>query len=200
MGVKDVGVVHIEEDANCISKLARSTQVVVKKATRAIVPATMGRPPPKERGPPAKSTRKAKVTAPPAISFKSMAACMAEAIVKCQEFKRAKAKKGEGKKRAKLTEVEKLRRKTARELAAMAKRASKAVRANARGPAKNPGKYRKDKGFWTKDAKAARKAAWDAGYQGRMDRKFMREQKAKLKAVQKASDGVAVHYNMYISF
>jgi hypothetical protein len=33
-----------------------------------------------------------------------------------------------------------------------------------------------------------------------MERKFMRAQKAKLKEVQKASDGVAVHYNMYISF
>ena len=64
----------------------------------------------------------------------------------------------------------------------------------------NPGKYVKEKGYWKKDTKATRKAAWDAGYQGRMDRKFMREQKAKLKAVQKASDGVAVHYNMYISF
>ena len=132
---------------------------------------------------------------------------MAEAIVKCQEFKRAKAKKGEGKKRVKFTPMDKLRRKVARQAAALARRVNKArgkaedrAAKLAANPIKNPGKYKKDKGFWTKDSKAARKAAWDAGYDGRMERKFMREQKAKLKAVQKASDGVAVHYNMYISF
>ena len=184
--------------------MTRTIEKVRKKATPSMPPLTLGRPPPRERGPPVKAIRKSKVTAPAVVSFKSMAACMAEAIVKCQEFKRAKAKKGEGKKREKSTPVEKLRRKTARELASMARRANKAQTkaeaAAARGPVKNPGKYRKDKGFWTKDAKAARKAAWDAGYDGRMERRFMRAQKAKLKEVQKASDGVAVHYNMYISF
>ena len=132
---------------------------------------------------------------------------MAEAIVKCQEFKRAKAKKGDGKKRVKYTPMEILKRKMARQDAAMARRTNQArAKAEERAaklaanPIKNPGKYRKDKGYWSKDSKTARKTAWDTGYQGRMDRKFMREQKNKLKAVQKASDGVAVHYNMYISF
>ena len=92
MVVKNVGVVHIKEDANCISKMARSVDKIRKKAPQ-------GCPPPRERGPPAKSNRRAKVAAPAAVSFKSMAACMAEAILKCQEFKRAKAKKGQGVKR-----------------------------------------------------------------------------------------------------
>ena len=195
MGLKNVGVVHIEEDANCISRMARSIQVVRKKA---------GRPAPRERVTPVRSARRAKVTAPVAVSFKSMAACMAEAILKCQEYKRAKAKNGTGKKREKLTPVEKLRRKTARQLASMARRANKAQTkaeaAAARGPVKNPGKYRKDKGFWTKDSKTARKAKWDAGYDGRMERRFMKAQKAKLKEVQNATAGPAVHFNMYISF
>ena len=77
MGLKDVGVVHIEEDANCISKLARSIDKVRKKA-----PPTMGRPPPRERGTPVKAIRKTKAKAPEVISYKSMA----EAILKCQEF------------------------------------------------------------------------------------------------------------------
>ena len=208
VGQKDVGVVHIEEDANCISKVARTIDKVRKKATPSIPPVTMGRPPPKERGPPAKSTRKAKVTVPEVISFKSMAACMAEALLKCQQFKRAKVKNGEGKKRVKLTPEEKLRRLIPRQAAAMARRTAKVreyeaardARRAAKGPVKNPGKYKKDKGFWTKDAKAARKAAWDAGYDGRMERKFMRAQKAKLKEVQNATAGPAVHFNMYISF
>ena len=207
MDLKDVGVVHIEEGANCISKMARTIDKVRKKATPPMPPLTMGRPPPRERGTPVKAIRKAKVTAPPAISFKSMAACMAEAIVKCQQYKRAKAKKGEGKKRVKFTPMDKLRRKVARQAAALARRVNKArgkaedrAAKLAANPIKNPGKYKKDNGYWKKDTKATRKAAWDAGYQERMDRKFMREQKAKLKAVQKASDGVAVHYNMYISF
>ena len=72
MGLKDAGVVHIEEDANCISKMARSVQVVRKKAPQ-------GRPPPRQRGTPVKAIRKSKVTAPAVVSFKSMAACMAEA-------------------------------------------------------------------------------------------------------------------------
>ena len=92
--LKNAGVVHIEEDANCISKLARSIDKGREKT-----PPTMGRPPPRERGTPVKAIRKAKVTAPAVVSFKSMAACMAEAILKCQEFKRAKAKKGQGVKR-----------------------------------------------------------------------------------------------------
>ena len=117
--VKNVGVVHIEEDANCISKMARAIQKARKKATPSMPPLTMGRPPPRERGTPVKAIRKAKVTAPPVVSFKSMAACMAEAMLKCQEFKRAKAKKGEGKKRVKFTPMEKLRRLMARQAAAM---------------------------------------------------------------------------------
>ena len=84
--------------------MARAVDKIRKKTAQAIaetaVAAVMGRPPPRERGPPAKSTRRAKVTAPEVISFKSMAAqCMKEAILKCQEFKRAKAKKGQGKKK-----------------------------------------------------------------------------------------------------
>ena len=108
MGVKDVGVVHIEEGANCIFKMARTIQRIRKKATPSIPPPTRVRPPPRERGPPVKAIRKAKVTAPAAVSFKSMAACMAEAILKCQQYKRAKAKKGQGVKRVKLTEEETL--------------------------------------------------------------------------------------------
>ena len=86
MGLKDVGVVHIEEDANCISRMARTIEKVRKKATL-----VMGRPAPRERVTPVRSARSAKVTAPVAVSFKSMAACMAEAILKCQQYKRAKA-------------------------------------------------------------------------------------------------------------
>ena len=203
MGVKDVGVVHIEEGANCIFKMARTIQRIRKKATPSIPPPTRVRPPPRERGTPVKAIRKAKVTAPVVVSFKSMAECMAEAMLKCQQYKRAKAKNGEGKKRVKLTEAEKIGRKENRRMVSEEKKqrkvaerlAARAVRVIA-----NPGKYKKEKGYWTKETKAARKAKWDAGYQGRMDRRFMREQKAKLKEVQKASDGLAVHYNMYISF
>ena len=65
MGVKNVGVVRIEEDANCISKMARTIDKVRKKAT-----SSMGRPPPRERGTPVKAIRKAKVTAPAVVSFK----------------------------------------------------------------------------------------------------------------------------------
>ena len=103
MGAKSVSVAHIKEDANCISKMARSVDKIRKKTAQVIaetaVAAVMRRAPPRERGPPAKSNRRAKVTAPEVISFKSMAACMKEAILKCQEFKRAKAKKGQGKKK-----------------------------------------------------------------------------------------------------
>ena len=81
MGVKDVGVVHIEEGANCIFKMARTVQKVRKKATPPMPPLTLGRPPPRERGPPVKAIRKSKVTAPAAVSFKSMAVCLAEAIL-----------------------------------------------------------------------------------------------------------------------
>ena len=108
VGQKDVGVVHIEEDANCISKMARAVQKVRKKATPSMPPLTLGRPPPRERGPPVKAIRKSKVTAPAVVSFKSMAECMAEALLKCQQYKRAKAKKGTGVKRVKLTDAEKL--------------------------------------------------------------------------------------------
>ena len=107
MGVKDVGVVHIEEGANCIFKMARTVQRIRKKATPSIPPPTRVRPPPRERGTPVKAIRKAKVTAPVVVSFKSMAECMAKALLKCQQYKRAKAKKGQGK-RVKLTEAEKL--------------------------------------------------------------------------------------------
>ena len=99
MGLKIAGVVHIEEDANCNSKMARTIDRVRKKATPSMPPLTMGRPPPRERGPPVKAIRKSKVTAPAVVSFKSMAACMAEAILKCQQYKRAKAKNGQGVKR-----------------------------------------------------------------------------------------------------
>jgi hypothetical protein len=59
----------------------------------------MGRAPPKERDSlPEKSSCRKKVAAPEVTSYKSMAACMAEAILKCKEFKRAKAAKGQGKK------------------------------------------------------------------------------------------------------
>ena len=198
MGLKDVGVVHIEEDANCISKMARTIEKVRKKATL-----VMGRPAPRKRVTPVRSARRAKVTAPAVVSFKSMAACMAEAILKCQEYKRAKAKNGTGVKRVKLNAAEKIGRKENRRMVSEEKKQRKVAEKLAKRAARviaNPGKYKKEKGYWKKDTKATRKAAWDAGYQGRMDRKFMREQKAKLKAVQKASDGVAVHYNMYISF
>lgn len=200
MGVKNASAAHIKEDANCISKMARALDKVRKKAVATIaetaVAAVMGRPPPRERGPPAKSTRRAKVTAPEVISFKSMAACMKEAILKCQEFKRAKAKKGEGKKKVKYSEMDKLRRLMARQAASKAKKANQArAKAEARelrlatNPIKNPGKYRKDKGYWTKAARSDRKAKWDGDKQGRLDRKFMREQKAKLKEVQNAASG-----------
>ena len=46
-----------------------------------------------------------------------MAACMKEAILKCQEFKRAKKPKGQGVKRVKLTAEEKARRKEERRMA-----------------------------------------------------------------------------------
>ena len=158
----------------------------------------MVRGPPKERAPlPAKSSRKAKEAAPVEIKFKSMAKCMAAALLNCQQFKRAKAAKGQGKKRVKLTPEEKLKRLIPRQAAAMARRTAKVrayedardARRAAKGPIQNPGKYRKDKGFWTKDAKAERKAKWDGDKQGRLDRKFMREQKAKLKEVQNAASG-----------
>ena len=202
MGLKDAGVVHIEEDANCISRMARSIQVVRKKGIL-----VAGRPAPRERVTPVRVARRAKVAAPTVVSFKSLTACMAEALVKCQEFKRAKAKNGAGKKRVKFTEIEKLTRKMARKAAGVARRANKA-RAKAEdravklaaNPIKNPGKYRKDKGYWTKDSKTARKAAWDGDIDGRAGRKAERAQRKRLKEVQKAADGVAVHYNMYISF
>ena len=57
----------------------------------------MGRPPPRERAPlPAKSSRRGKVAAPAVVSFKSMAKCMAEAMLRCQEFKQAKKPNGQG--------------------------------------------------------------------------------------------------------
>ena len=124
MDLKDVGVVHIEEGANCISKMARTIDKVRKKATPPMPPLTMGRPPPRERGPPAKAIRKAKVTAPAVVSFKSMAECMAEALLKCQRYKRAKAKKGQGK-RVKLTEAEKIGRKENRRMASEEKKQRK---------------------------------------------------------------------------
>ena len=150
MGVKDVGVVHIEEDANCISKMARTIEKVRKKATPPMPPLTLGRPPPRERGPPAKTIRKSKVTAPAVVSFKSMAACMAEAILKCQQYKRAKAKNGTGVKRVKLTEAEKAARKENRRIASEEKKQQKAAERLAKQAARviiNPGKYRKEKGF-----------------------------------------------------
>ena len=202
MGLKDAGVVHIEEDANCISKMARSVQVVRKKGIL-----VTGRPAPRERVTPVRVAHRAKVAAPTVVSFKSLTACMAEALLKCQEFKRAKAKNGTGKKREKITPVEKLRRKAARQLASMARRANKAqTKAEDRAaklaasPIKNPGKYKKDKGYWTKVSKTARKAAWDGDIDGKAGRKAERAQRKRLKEVQKASDGVAVQYNMYISF
>ena len=97
-----------------------------------------------------------------------MAKCMAAALLNCQQFKRAKAAKGQGKKRVKLTPEEKLRRLIPRQAAAMARRTAKVrayedardARRAAKGPIKNPGKYRKDKGFWSKDAKAKRSTDW----------------------------------------
>ena len=165
--------------------MARTIEKVRKKATPSMPPLTMGRPPPRERGTPVKAIRKTKAKAPEVISYKSMAACMAEAILKCQQFKRAKAKKGEGKKRKKLTAEDKLRRLIPRQAAAMARRTAKVrayedardARRAAKGPIKNPGKYRKDKGYWTKDAKTTRKAAWDADIDGRAGRKAERAQK-----------------------
>jgi hypothetical protein len=183
--------------------MARTINKVRKKATPPMPPLTLGRPPPRERGPPVKAIRKSKVTAPEVVSFKSMAACMAEAILKCQQYKRAKAKNGTGVKRVKLTEAEKAARKENRRIASEEKKQQKAAERLAKQAARvilNPGKYKKEKGFWTKDAKAARKAKWDAGYDGRIERKFMKAQKAKLKEVQYATAGPAVHFNMYISF
>ena len=185
MGVKNASAAHIKEDANCISKMVRTVDKVRKKAVAAIaetaVAAVMGRPPPRERGPPAKSTRRAKVTAPEVISFKSMAACMKEAILKCQEFKRAKAKKGQGKKKVKYSEMDKLRRLMARQAASKARKANQArAKAEARearlaaNPIKNPGKYRKDKGFWSKDAKAKRSTDWGNDAVNRAARKQKR--------------------------
>ena len=70
----------------------------------------MVQPPPRERAPlPAKSSRRGKVAAPAVVSFKSMAKCMAEAMLRCQEFKRAKKPNGQGVKRVKLTPEEKAR-------------------------------------------------------------------------------------------
>ena len=106
-------------------------------------------------------------------------------------------------KRVKLTEAEKIGRKENRRMVSEEKKqrnVAERLAARAARVIANPGKYKKEKSYWKKDTKAARKAKWDAGYQGRMDRRFMREQKNKLKEVQKASDGLAVHYNMYISF
>ena len=108
-----------------------------------------------------------------------MAKCMAAALLNCQQFKRAKAAKGQGKKRVKLTPEEKLRRLIPRQAAAMARRTAKVrayedardARRAAKGPIKNPGKYRKDKGFWTKDAKAERKAKWEGDTANRAARK-----------------------------
>ena len=181
MGVKNASATHIKEDANCISKMARAVDKVRKKAIAAIaetaVAAVMGRAPPRERGPPAKSTRRAKVTAPEVISFKSMAACMKEAILKCQEFKRAKKPKGQGVKRVKLTAEEKNRRKEERRMS----REEKKQRAMAARIAKkasrviiNPGKYRKDKGYWTKTARSDRKAKWEGDTENRAARKQKR--------------------------
>ena len=110
----------------------------------------MVRPPPRERAPlPAKSSRKAKVAAPAVVSFKSMAKCMAEAMLRCQEFKRAKKPNGQGVKRVKLTPEEKARRKKELHMRSEEKKqrdmavklAKKAARVIA-----NPGKYKKDKG------------------------------------------------------
>ena len=86
---------------------------------------TMGRPPPRERGTPVKAIRRAKVTAPEAVSFRSMAACMAEAILKWQQYKGAKAKKGQGVKRVKLTEDEKIGRKENRRMVSEEKNSGK---------------------------------------------------------------------------
>jgi hypothetical protein len=103
----------------------------------------MAQAPPKERAPlPAKSRRKAKEAAPVVVTYKSMAKCMAAALLNCQRFKQAKAAKGQRKKRVKLTPEEKLRRLILRQAAAMAKRAAK-VRAyedarDARRAAKEP--------------------------------------------------------------
>ena len=160
----------------------------------------MGRPPPRERGPPpAKSSRRGKVAAPAVISYKSMAACMAEAILKCKKFKRAKKPNGQGVKRVKLTPEEKARRKEERRMRSEERKQNKLAELLAKRAARvtaNPGKYSrvkndpaKYKNYYSKDAKAARKAKWDAGAQGRLDRKFMREQKAKLKEVQNAASG-----------
>jgi hypothetical protein len=143
---------------------------------------------------------------------------MKEAVLKCQEFKRAKAAKGQGKKRVKLTPEEKLRRQVAREAAAMARRAAKVraykdardARRAAKGPIKNPGKYRKDKGWWKKYAIAERKAKWDANATNRAARKQKRidsynkpenvarraalsAQKQRLDTVTGAVTGQAVH-------
>ena len=105
--------------------MARSYDKVRKKAIPSMPPLTLGRPPPRERGPPVKAIRKAKVTAPAAVSFKSMAACMAEALLKCQQYKRAKAKNGTGKKRVKLTEAEKIGRKENRRMLSEEKNSGK---------------------------------------------------------------------------
>ena len=143
----------------------------------------MVRPPPRERAPlPAKSSRKAKEAAPVVMTYKSMAKCMAAALLNCQQFKRAKAAKGQGKKRLKLTPEEKLRRRVAREAAAMARKTAKVrayedardARRAAKGPIKNPGKYRKDKGFWSKDAKAKRSTDWGNDAVNRAARKQKR--------------------------
>ena len=160
----------------------------------------MVRPPPRERAPlPAKSSRKAKVAAPAVVSFKSMAKCMAEAMLRCQEFKRAKKPNGQGVKRVKLTPEEKARRNEERRMRSEERKQNKLAELLAKRAARviaNPGKYSKVKNdpakfknYYSKDAKAARKAKWDAGEQGRLDRKFMREQKAKLKEVQNAASG-----------
>ena len=154
MGVKNASVAHIKEDANCISKMARSVNRLRKKTVQVLaetaVAAVIGRRAPRARTTPVKAIRRSKVAAPAAISFKSMAACMKEAILKCQEFKRAKKPKGQGVKRVKLTPEEKARRKEERRMnseekkqrdmaAKIAKKASRVII--------SPGKYKKDKGY-----------------------------------------------------
>ena len=66
------------------------------------------------------------------------------------------------------------------------------ARRAAKGPVKNPGKYRKDKSYWTKDAKSTRKAVWDADIDGRAGRTAEIAQRKRLKEVQNATAGPAV--------
>ena len=161
--------------------MARSVDKIRKKTAQVLaetaVAAVMGRKAPRVRKTSVKAMRRSKVAAPAAISFKSMAACMNEAILKCQEFKRAKKPKGQGVKRVKLTAEEKARRKEERTMvseekkqramaARIAKKASRVII--------NPGKYRKDKGYWTKTSRAERKAKWDGDTENRAARKQKR--------------------------